>query len=377
MAILDEEVNFLTGRPLNEGEESYFDMPGRSGHTTSLYRHCLLAVDHALKFGVHGLPFIGSGDWNDGMDKVGQHGKGESIWLAFFLHDVLNEFAKVSVLHNDDDSSKKYIQQAVQLKTNINNNGWDGGWYRRAYFDDGTPLGSKSNEECSIDSISQSWSVLSGAGYIERSSMAMDAVYEHLVDKKNGLIQLLDPPFDKAALDPGYIKGYVPGVRENGGQYSHAAIWTVMAFAAIGDRNRTWELLDMINPINHGRTKEEVSTYKVEPYIMAADVYKVPSHLGRGGWTWYTGSAGWMYQCIIQSFLGLKQRGEHLSFNPCLPADWEPCTIAYRYKDTTYNITINCASLRGTARVTLDGANQSGNSLLLVNDQKPHEVVVS
>ncbi|PQJ09144.1 cyclic beta 1-2 glucan synthetase [Flavipsychrobacter stenotrophus] len=376
LEILDEEIGFLTGRPLNDGEESYYDLPGKSGNTATLYRHCVLAVDHALKFGTHGLPFMGSGDWNDGMDKVGQHGRGESIWLAFFLHDILNSFARVSTQYNDEEQARRYIQQGAQLKTNINNNGWDGGWYRRAYFDDGTPLGSATNEECSIDSISQSWSVLSGAGYVERSAIAMDAVYDRLVDKQNGLIQLLDPPFDKSALDPGYIKGYVPGVRENGGQYSHAAIWTVMAFAAIGDKKRTWELLDMINPINHGSTADEVSTYKVEPYIMAADVYKVPSHLGRGGWTWYTGSAGWMYQCIIQSFLGIRQKGDQLSFAPCLPPDWDDCSIDYKYKDTTYHITIHCKTINALPVVKLDNTNQHGNTITMVNDGKTHEVIV-
>lgn len=378
IAVLDEEVTFLTGRPLNEHEESYYDLPGRTVSASPLYKHCVLAIEHGLRFGVHGLPLIGSGDWNDGMDKVGEHGKGESVWLAFFLYTVLTEFAELAKQRNDTAFAEKCIAEAAQLRNNINNNAWDGSWYRRAYFDDGTPLGSAQNDECSIDSISQSWSVLSGAGYAERSVLAMNAVYNRLVDKENGLIQLLDPPFDKSALDPGYIKGYVPGVRENGGQYSHAAIWTVMAFAAAGDNQRTWELLNMINPLNHGKTAELVQTYKVEPYIMAADVYKMPAHLGRGGWTWYTGSAGWMYQCILQSFIGVHQRGDTLTFTPHLPVDWDDCKVHYRYKETVYEITIRCGDIKSAGySVTVDGVRQQDNTVRLANDHVKHEVMVS
>jgi cyclic beta-1,2-glucan synthetase len=375
-SLLDEEVTFLTGRPLNDHEESYYDLPGKTAAAVPLYRHCVLAIEHGLRFGERGLPLIGSGDWNDGMDKVGEHGKGESVWLAFFLYSVLTEFAVIARMRGDSAFADKCIADADHLRNNINNNAWDGGWYRRAYFDDGTPLGSAQNDECSIDSISQSWSVLSGAGYAERSVLAMNAVYNRLVNKENALIQLLDPPFDKSALDPGYIKGYVPGVRENGGQYSHAAIWTVMAFAAIGDSNRTWELLDMINPLNHGRTAEHVQMYKVEPYIMAADVYKMPAHLGRGGWTWYTGSAGWMYQCIIQSFIGIHQRGDTLTFAPHLPAEWQECKVDYRYKDTIYNIIIRC-SASNRYSVEVDGVKQHDNVAWLTNDRMSHEIIVS
>lgn len=375
--VLDQQVPFLTGRPLNPGEESYYDMFHHTAKTGTLYQHCVLAIQNGLKFGSHNLPLMGSGDWNDGMDKVGQHGKGESIWLAFFLYDVLQHFTSTATEYNDAAFAKSCADQAQELKTNINNNGWDGRWYRRAYFDDGTPLGSASNDECSIDSISQSWSILSGAGYKERSAMAMNAVYDRLADKENRLIQLLDPPFNKSKLDPGYIKGYVPGVRENGGQYSHAAIWTVMAFAAMGDNDRTWELLDMVNPINHGKTNEDVAQYCVEPYVMAADVYKLPSHMGRGGWTWYTGSAGWMYQCILQSFLGIKQVGDKLLFNPCLPTDWDDCIIDYKYETATYHIVIRCRSLSNRRiSVKLDGDAQQGNNVVMINDGKVHEVEV-
>jgi cyclic beta-1,2-glucan synthetase len=235
------------------------------------------------------LPFIGSGDWNDGLDKVGEHGKGESIWLAFFLYDILIRFSEIAELKGDIVFVEKCKQQAKKLRSNIEKNSWDGQWYRRAYFDDGTPLGSSTNEECKIDSIVQSWSVLSEAGSVERSKMGMDAASKYLVRKDQGLIQLFDPPFDKSNMNPGYIKGYVPGVRENGGQYTHAAIWLIMAFAALKDKEKTWELLQMINPVNHGASIDAIAKYKVEPYVIAADIYAEPLHLGRGGWTWYTG----------------------------------------------------------------------------------------
>ncbi len=281
---------------------------------------------------------MGSGDWNDGMDKVGLHGKGESIWLAFFLYSVLTRFSEIARLHKDEAFSGECQAAAAQLKANIAAHGWDGEWYRRAYFDDGSPLGSASNEECRIDSISQSWSVLSGAGDPERSAMGMASADKYLVRRDSSIIQLLDPPFDKSALDPGYIKGYVPGVRENGGQYTHAAIWLTMAFAALGDRDRTWELFQMINPVNHGSSAAGIATYKVEPYVVAADVYSISLHKGRGGWTWYTGSAGWMYQLITGSLLGLIREGGSLRFAPCIPPGWESFSVDYRFGEAVYHI---------------------------------------
>src|SRR5665647_2003168 len=246
------------------------------------------------------------------MDKVGHLGKGESVWLAFFLYDVLTKFTEIARSQNDLTFADQCIEEAAQLKANIRKNGWDGKWYRRAYFDDGTPLGSVTNAECSIDSISQSWSVLSGGGDHDRSKMGMNAADRQLVRRDKALIQLLNPPFDKSDLNPGYIKGYVPGVRENGGQYTHAAIWLTMAFAAMGDNRRAWELLSLINPVNHGSTPEKIAVYKVEPYVIAADVYSESQHIGRGGWTWYTGSAGWMYRLITESVLGLRREGDKL-----------------------------------------------------------------
>lgn len=338
--ILEEVVPFLQGRLLNVGEESYYDMPVVSDQRANLYEHCKAAIIHGLRFGEHGLPLIGSGDWNDGMNMVGIHGKGESVWLAFFLYDILNRFKKIAELKKDIDFIRLCEDEAKKLKQNINTHAWDGKWYMRAYFDDGSPLGSHLNSECMIDAIAQSWSVLSEAGEPDRIKRAMRSANEYLINREKGLIQLLEPPFDKADMDPGYIKGYVPGVRENGGQYTHAAIWMVMAFAKLNDRERTFELLSLINPINHGKTPEDVAIYKAEPYVMAADVYGVAPHTGRGGWTWYTGSAGWMYQLVTESFLGLRREGNALVIEPRVPADWKSFKIKYTLNENVYNIEV-------------------------------------
>lgn len=374
--ILDESLPFLQGRLLNSGEESYYELPAQSEQSSTLYDHCMRAIKHGLSFGEHGLPLMGTGDWNDGMNRVGHNGKGESIWLGFFLYDVLAKFIEIANLHNDPDFAAQCKKEAETLKSNIEKNGWDGEWYRRAYFDDGTPLGAASNTECKIDAIAQSWSVLSGAGDHERSVTAMESVVSRLVKKDAALIQLLDPPFDKAAIDPGYIKGYVPGVRENGGQYTHAAVWTVMAFASLGDSRRTWELLQMINPLNHSNTQEGIAIYKVEPYVMAGDVYALPPHTGHGGWTWYSGSASWMYQLIIESFLGLRTDGDKLRFAPCIPAEWESFKVHYRHRDTMYHITIHQKNIAGELTVSVDGIKQEGNVVSLADDATEHFVEV-
>ncbi|HEY1181415.1 MAG TPA: glucoamylase family protein, partial [Rhodocyclaceae bacterium] len=306
VGVLEETVPFLQGRMLNEDEESYYDLPISSGEHASVYEHAVRAIRHGLRFGAHGLPLMGSGDWNDGMNLVGEKGRGESVWLGFFLYDILQKFNKLALRHGDRPFAKLCTDEGHKLNNMLENAGWDGEWYRRAYFDDGTPLGTASNGECRIDAIAQSWSVLSGAGSPERARMAMDAMHIHLVRAEDGLIQLLDPPFDNGSLNPGYIKGYVPGVRENGGQYTHGAIWAAMAFAELGETGRAWQLFNIINPINHGRTPAGIATYKIEPYVLAADVYGVAPHTGRGGWSWYTGSAGWMYRLLIESLLGLN-----------------------------------------------------------------------
>jgi cyclic beta-1,2-glucan synthetase len=335
-AILDTPVGFLESRILHPEEDSLYDLPISGNLSASLYDHCVRAIKHSLHYGAHGLPLIGSGDWNDGMDQVGHKGRGESIWLAFFLYDVLQRFMLVAEDYGDKEFAATCKKEAEQLQLNIEISGWDGEWYLRAFFDDGSPLGSKVNNECSIDAIAQSWSVLSGAGDPQRTGIAMASLNKHLVRRDLKLIQLLNPAFNNNGPNPGYIKGYVPGVRENGGQYSHAAIWTLMAFAALGDREKVWELFDMIRPSSHSDTQ----VYKVEPYVMAADIYANESHKGRGGWTWYTGSSGWMYQFILGSLLGMELRGDHLHFKPCFPLEWPSVSITYKYGTATYKITV-------------------------------------
>jgi cyclic beta-1,2-glucan synthetase len=376
-AILEESRSFLEGRQLNEGEESYYDLPIQSTKTATLYEHCVQAIKHGFNYGEHGLPLIGMGDWNDGYDKVGEKGKGESVWLAFFFYEILMRFEVVAKAHNDHAFAEECQTNAQSLKENIHKNAWDGEWYKRAWFDNGDELGSSKNEECKIDSIAQSWSVISGAGDKERSVIAMESAYKNLVQKKGKIIQLLEPPFDKSSLNPGYIKGYVPGVRENGGQYTHAAVWLIIAFARLGENKKVWELLNMINPVNHGRTAEEIAVYKVEPYVLAADVYARTPHEGRGGWTWYTGSASWMYRLLTECFLGIQQEGDKLKIVPCIPDDWELFKVDYRYKNTMHKIVVTQHESSMALLVTLDGKEQRDHLITLVDDGREHHVTVN
>jgi cellobiose phosphorylase len=375
--VLDELVPFLQGRLVNADEDSYYDLPRQSQEKLGLYEHCQRAILKGLKFGEHGLPLMGSCDWNDGMNLVGEAGSGESVWLGFFLYEVLMQFSKIAE-HRGDSTFVEICQtNAIKLRQNIEKNGWDGQWYRRAYFDDGTPLGSASNPECQIDSIAQSWSVLSQAGDPDRMRMAMEALNNQLVHRDSKIIQLLAPPFDKSSLDPGYIKGYVPGVRENGGQYTHAAIWAAMAFARLGMSQNAWELLGMINPINHGKSSLDINTYRVEPYVVAADVYAVSPHIGRGGWTWYTGSAGWMYRLILESLLGLRLEVNKLTILPCVPQEWKTFKIHYRYRETIYHINVvRMPTGNNDAFVTVDGVQQENKTITLINDTREHQVEV-
>ena len=374
--VLDEIAPFLEGRAVKPEEESYYDLPNRSAESGALYEHCVRAIKYGLKFGEHGLPLMGCGDWNDGMNLVGEHGKGESVWLAFFLYDVLKKFSALAEKRGDKLFALECENQAILLRDNIEKHAWDGQWYRRAFFDNGEPLGSSVNPECQIDSLPQSWSVISGAGDAARSRTALEAVAHRLVRREAKLIQLFDPPFDKSALEPGYIKGYVPGVRENGGQYTHAAIWTVMAFALAGETARAWELFSFINPVLHGRTPEEIARYKTEPYVVAADVYSVPPLTGRGGWTWYTGSAGWMYRLIAETFLGLNLEADQLRFKPRAPQAWKSFKVNYRFRETTYRITLVNASgnWKIPPKISVDGTPQSESALKLVDDRREHFV---
>ena len=376
--VLDEMSPFIDGRVVSPEEDSYYDMPGLSEERASLYDHCVRAITRGFRVGVHGLPLIGSGDWNDGMNLVGAQGRGESVWLGFFLYALLLPFAAIARQHGDGVFADRCVSEAAALRLRLEDAGWDGSWYRRAYFDDGTPLGSSGNPECQIDSISQSWAVLSGAADPTRARLAMDAVDARLVRRHDGVVRLLDPPFDTSLLDPGYIKGYVPGVRENGGQYTHAAIWAAMAFAELGDARRAWEVWNLINPVAHARSATTIEIYKVEPYVVAADVYAVSPHVGRGGWTWYTGSAAWMYRLVIESLLGLHLNGQRLRIAPCVPADWKAFTMHYRYRETVYHIAIR-QTPSGAAgdRVSVDGRDQPDMTVPLIDDRQEHFVEVS
>ena len=376
--VLDEPVRFLGGRLLNANETDYYDLPERTEETGTVYEHCKRAVENGLKYGQHGLPLMGAGDWNDSMNRVGAQGAGESVWLGFFLHDVLTQFSPLAHEHQDPDFARRCADEAAQLKENIDRHAWDGAWYHRAYFDNGDPLGSAVNDECRMDSIPQSWSVLSGAGNAQRSRTAMEAVERFLVQPDEGLIRLLTPPFNTSLMNPGYIKGYPPGVRENGSQYTHAAVWVIMAFAAMGEKKRAWELLSMINPINHGNTPEAMQRYKVEPYVVAADIYSVPPLTGRGGWSWYTGSSSWMYRLIVESLLGVEREGDKLKISPRLPEHWKSCKIHYRYRETVYHINMVLTGNGGqAAQVRVDGIAQEDGYIHLLDDRRDHTAEIT
>ncbi len=377
-SVLDEMVPFLEGSPLRPEQMDNYFQPERSADTASLFEHCAAALDISLKVGAHGLPLIGSGDWNDGMDRVGREGKGESVWLGWFLHIALAAFVPIAEARGDDIRAKTWRTHMESLAVALERHGWDGDWYRRAFFDDGTPLGSAMNVECRIDSIAQSWAVLSGAGEPAHAARAMAAVDEFLVRLGDGLVLLFTPPFDHSDVDPGYIKGYLPGIRENGGQYTHGAIWSVLAFAALGDGDKAGELFSVLNPINHASTRAGVHRYKVEPYVMAADVYTEPPHVGRGGWTWYTGSAGWMYQAGIEWILGFRLRGTTLVIDPCIPRAWPGFDIDFRYHSSKYEIVVENPHgvSRGVASVELDDQvlTGDGKSIPLADDGVTHKV---
>ncbi len=374
--LFDEQISFLTGPHLSEGQEDDYGLPAITNDKASLYEHCRRAIERGLTSGPHGLPLMGSGDWNDGMNRVGIGGKGESVWLAWFLIATLRAFSDVAERRGDATSASRWRERAKALSLAVEATSWDGEWYRRAYFDDGTPLGSSSNEECRIDAIAQTWAVISGAGDEDRSARAMEAVEQHLVKRDDGLILLFDPPFDHGEKDPGYIKGYVPGVRENGGQYTHAATWTVLARALQGRGTDAYSLFDMINPIRHAGSPDAVAKYKVEPYVVAADIYGRPPHTGRGGWTWYTGSASWLYRVALEAILGLRHEGNRLILDPCIPAGWPGFSINYSAGSATYRIRVENPDgiEKGIVSLKIDGQLQDDGFIVLQQDGE-HEVV--
>ena len=378
-AILDEEVPFLKADVLAEGEhEKYFE-PQISDEKASVFEHCRRAIEKGCTSGPNGLPLIGGGDWNDGLNRVGIEGKGESVWLAWFCVDVLNSFAEICDARGEKKLATDYRKRAKTYVANIEKNAWDGAYYRRGYFDDGTPLGSHLSDEAKIDSLPQSWSVIAGGGDAARSRMAMDAVEEHLIDKEKAIVKLFTPAFDKTEKDPGYIKGYLPGVRENGGQYTHAALWVAYAYALSGRGDKAVETLELLNPVQHARTPEDVQTYKVEPYVVTADVYDLEGQVGRGGWSWYTGSCGWMYRVWVEGVLGFDKRGDKLRLNPAIPADWKGFKMVYKHGSGLYNIQVvnpNGAQ-NGVAKVEVDGKTMKDKIVPLADDGKTHTVLVT
>jgi cyclic beta-1,2-glucan synthetase len=374
-AVLDEQVPFLAGGPLRADQHEEFAAPAAID-PASLFEHCVRALDCSLAIGTHGLPLFGAGDWNDGMNRVGAEGRGESVWLGWFLYSTLLRFAPLAEKRGDSAKAAEWRKHAFALQQAIEREAWDGDWYRRGYFDDGTPLGSVISEECKIDSIAQSWAVISGAGERGHAARAMAAVNAQLVSRSDGLVKLFTPPFDHTAHDPGYIKAYPPGLRENGGQYTHAAVWSVLAYAMLDNGDRAAELFSLLNPINHASTRAGIHRYKVEPYVVCADVYSAPGHVGRGGWTWYTGSAGWMYRAGIEAILGIHVRGRTLTINPCMPRAWSGFEFTFKHGSSRYRIEVKNlrGSRRGGVQVTLDGQELKADvcEIPLVDDGRYH-----
>ncbi len=377
-SILGEEVPFLHADVLAEGEHEKYFQPEISTEKATIFEHCRRAIEKGCTSGPNGLPLIGGGDWNDGLNRVGIEGRGESVWLAWFCVEVLNTFAEVCTQQGEKELAKTYRARAKKYIANIDENAWDGEYYRRGYFDDGTPLGSSQSDEAKIDSLPQSWSVIAGGGDKSRSEQAMASLEKHLILKDEKMVLLFTPAFDKTLKDPGYIKGYLPGVRENGGQYTHAACWVAYAYARGGFGNKAVEVLNLLNPVNHARNMEEAATYKVEPYVVAADVYNLEGQVGRGGWTWYTGSCGWLYRVWIEEVLGFKKRGEKLLIDPAIPTDWPGFSLKYRHGATVYAVEVRNPSgvQRGVARVEMDGKLVRTTEIPLVDDGGAHSVVV-
>jgi cyclic beta-1,2-glucan synthetase len=378
ISVWEERAPYLAMRALHADEQEAYDLPALSDETSSVYEHCVRAIERACTVGGHGLPLIGSGDWNDGMNRVGAQGKGESVWLAWFLTATLRRFAVHADSRGEPQRAACWRARADGYAAAAERTAWDGAWYLRAYYDDGAALGTAGDEECRIDAIAQSWAVLSGAAEPRRARAAMRAVNEQLVREDLRLMLLLAPPFNRSARDPGYIKGYLPGVRENGAQYTHAALWTVLAMAKLGDGTRAVELLRMLNPLSRTRTPADAGTYMVEPYVVAGDVYAAAEHEGRGGWTWYTGAASWTYRVALEGILGLEKRGDRFRLDPCIPAAWPGFTLDYRYGTSSYHIDVRNpgGASQSVVAVTLDGAPTPDGWITLTNDGQQHVVAI-
>jgi len=376
--ILQEQIPFLEGDILGPKEAEKMFVARVSEKTDTIYKHCLMAIDRASQFGVNGLPLMGGGDWNDGMNRVGIEGKGESVWLGWFLYAVIKKFLPLCLLMKDQGKYDQLNSLAELLRSQIEQTAWDGNWYLRGFFDNGNLLGSHANEECQIDSVSQSWAVLSGAADPARALQALESAQNYLVHQEDGVIQLLTPPFNKSMPDPGYIKGYFPGIRENGGQYTHAAIWLAMANAVAGRGAVAYELLNMLNPILETSTVKDVSRYEKEPYVMSADIYMGGQFTGKAGWSWYTGSAGWMYQSLLHTILGVSRRQDRLFINPAFPAAYTAWQIDYHYGTALYRIKVENDSGNGNAieSLTIDGTLENGNNFIMHDDSHVHTVVV-
>ncbi|ART63397.1 GH36-type glycosyl hydrolase domain-containing protein [Kushneria marisflavi] len=377
-AVLDEPVGFLEAPKLAPGAHDEFTQPSDAEEQAPLLEHCVRALEQTLEqFGEHGLPLIGTGDWNDGFNRVGEEGRGESVWLGWLLLRTLALFDPL-ITPRDPARAERWRHRAEALREALETQAWDGAWYRRATFDSGEWMGSSANEECRIDAIAQSWSVLSGGADPARQQQAMDSVFKHLIREDDGLALLFTPPFDQSDQEPGYIKGYPPGLRENGGQYTHAATWSILAFSRLGQADRAHQLFSMLNPINHALTDEAVQRYRVEPYVIAADVYSQPPHTGRGGWTWYTGSSGWLYQAGVQGILGIRREGRELIVNPCIPDDWPGYSATVELEGNHVTIRVERVEDGEAVGITLDGGRLEiiGEARVAL-DGRTHEVVVS
>ena len=374
--ILEEETSYVKGNILPDGIDERYDLYLKSEKKETIYMHCIRAIEKSLNFGENGLPKIGSGDWNDGFSNVGNKGRGESVWLGFFQYVVLEKFVELCEKYGEKERAEKYRKIMEALKRHLNTNGWDGRWYKRAFMDDGNVLGSMQNEECRIDSIAQSWATISGAGDNDKKYISLNSLENHLVDKEAGIIKLLDPPFEKSKLEPGYIKAYIPGTRENGGQYTHAAVWTIIAEAMLGFGEKATEFFRMINPIEHARTKDEAKKYKVEPYVIPADIYG-GELAGRGGWTWYTGSSSWMYEAGIRYILGFNLEKNILKIEPHIPESWKEYSIRYKYGNSIYNIKVVNKNPNGNKRIRIDGREIEGDEIILQDNGGIYSVEVT